>query len=52
MDNATQNGAIVRVHGVHKFFRRGSERLDVLNGVTLNVPEGEFLGLIGPSGSG
>ena len=43
---------IVRVHGVHKFFRRGSERLDVLNGVTLDVPEGEFLGLMGPSGSG
>lgn len=44
--------SIVRVHGVHKFFRRGSERLDVLNGVTLDVTEGEFLGLMGPSGSG
>jgi putative ABC transport system ATP-binding protein len=43
---------IVRVQAVHKFFRRGSERLDVLNGVTLDVPEGEFLGLMGPSGSG
>ena len=52
MDTPTTDGAIVRVHGVHKFFRRGSERLDVLNGVTLDVPEGEFLGLMGPSGSG
>ncbi len=52
MDNTVPTNAIVRVHGVHKFFRRGSERLDVLNGVTLNVPEGEFLGLMGPSGSG
>lgn len=52
MNSTTDNGAIVRVHGVHKFFRRGSERLDVLNGVTLDVPEGEFLGLMGPSGSG
>lgn len=52
MDSSSNNGAIVRVHGVHKFFRRGSERLDVLNGVTLDVPEGEFLGLMGPSGSG
>ncbi len=43
---------IVRVDGVHKFFRRGSERVDVLNGVTLGVPEGQFLGLMGPSGSG
>ncbi len=46
------NGAIVRVRGLHKFFRRGSERLDVLNDLTLDVPEGEFLGLMGPSGSG
>ena len=43
---------IVRVEGVHKFFRRGSERIDVLNGLTLDVPDGEFLGLMGPSGSG
>jgi putative ABC transport system ATP-binding protein len=52
MANIAQNGSIVRVDGVHKFFRRGSERLDVLNGVTLDVPDGEFLGLMGPSGSG
>jgi putative ABC transport system ATP-binding protein len=46
------NGSIVRVQGVHKFFRRGSERVDVLNGLTLDVAEGEFFGLMGPSGSG
>ena len=49
---AENDGMCVRVLGVHKFFRRGSERLDVLNGLTLEVPEGEFLGLMGPSGSG
>ena len=43
---------IVRVLGVHKYFRRGSERVDVLNGLTLEVAEGEFFGLMGPSGSG
>ena len=43
---------IVGVREVHKFFRRGSERVDVLNGLSLDVPEGEFLGLMGPSGSG
>jgi putative ABC transport system ATP-binding protein len=52
MDSIHNDDAIVRVHGVHKFFRRGSERVDVLNGVTVDVPEGEFLGLMGPSGSG
>ncbi len=49
---AETNGAIVRVRGVHKYFRRGSERLDVLQDLTLEVPEGEYLGLMGPSGSG
>ncbi|RIK79704.1 MAG: ABC transporter ATP-binding protein [Planctomycetota bacterium] len=43
---------IVRVLNVHKYFQRGSERVDVLNGLSLSVPEGEFLGLMGPSGSG
>jgi putative ABC transport system ATP-binding protein len=43
---------IVRVNGVHKFFRRGSEQIDVLNDLSLDVPEGEFLALMGPSGSG
>jgi putative ABC transport system ATP-binding protein len=43
---------IVRVNGVHKFFRRGSEQIDVLQDLYLEVPEGEFLALMGPSGSG
>src|SRR5262245_36060929 len=43
---------IVRVHGLHKYFRRGSEQIDVLQELNLDVPEGEFLALMGPSGSG
>jgi putative ABC transport system ATP-binding protein len=43
---------IVRVRNVHKFFQRGSEQIDVLNDLSLEVPEGEFLALMGPSGSG
>ncbi|HMF18764.1 MAG TPA: ABC transporter ATP-binding protein [Gemmataceae bacterium] len=43
---------IVRVRGVHKYFTRGSEQIDVLNNLNLEVPEGEFFGLMGPSGSG
>jgi len=44
--------AIVSVENVHKFFRRGSEQIDVLCDLSLEVPEGEFLALMGPSGSG
>jgi putative ABC transport system ATP-binding protein len=43
---------IVEIVGLHKFFRRGSEQIDVLEDLTLEVPEGEFLALMGPSGSG
>ena len=43
---------LVRVNNVHKYFTRGSERIDVLQGVNLEVPQGEFLALMGPSGSG
>ena len=43
---------VVRITGGHKYFRRGSERIDVLQGLNLEVQSGEFLGLMGPSGSG
>ncbi len=43
---------IVRASNLHKSFRRGSEQIDVLQGVNLDIPRGEFLGLMGPSGSG
>ena len=47
-----ENGALVEVRNLHKEFRRGSERIDVLQGVTLDMPQGDYLALMGPSGSG
>jgi putative ABC transport system ATP-binding protein len=46
------NGALVRVQDVHKVYRRGDERIDILQGIDLEVPQGDFLALMGPSGSG
>src|SRR5712692_9110259 len=43
---------LVRVADLHKIFQRGSERIDVLQGVNLEIPRGDFLALMGPSGSG
>jgi putative ABC transport system ATP-binding protein len=43
---------LVRITDVHKYFTRGSERIDVLKGVNLEIPQGDFLALMGPSGSG
>src|SRR5688572_668776 len=44
--------SLVKIRDVHKHFTRGNERIDVLQGVSLDVREGEFLALMGPSGSG
>ena len=43
---------LVRVRNVHKYFTRGTERIDVLKGVSLDILRGDFLALMGPSGSG
>src|ERR1700719_28218 len=46
------NGTLVNVDGVEKVFHRGSEDIHVLRDLNLKVPAGEFLALMGPSGSG
>jgi putative ABC transport system ATP-binding protein len=46
------NATLVRIQDLHKVYYRGSEQIDVLQGVTLDVPQGDFLALMGPSGSG
>ncbi len=44
--------AIVRLRGVAKDYRRGSETVHVLHSLDLDIPKGDFLALMGPSGSG
>jgi len=44
--------ALVEIRDVHKSFQRDTQRIDVFNGITLDVDEGSFLALMGPSGSG
>ena len=43
---------LVRVRDVRKTFFRGGERIEVLEGLDVDVAAGEFLALMGPSGSG
>ena len=44
--------AMVDARDVRKIYRRGSEELVVLDGLSLQVNEGDFAALMGPSGSG
>jgi putative ABC transport system ATP-binding protein len=48
---ATKTGA-VSVQNVVKVYQRDSQQIKVLDGLSLEVPQGEFMALMGPSGSG
>src|SRR5262245_43030351 len=44
--------AMVDVQDVRKVYTRDTQEITVLDGMTLQVPEGDFVALMGPSGSG
>lgn len=44
--------AVLEVRDVTKVFEEGSQRVEVLRGVSLSVGKGEVVALEGPSGSG
>jgi putative ABC transport system ATP-binding protein len=43
---------VVDIKDIYKSYRRGSQSIAVLLGVTLKIEEGSFAALMGPSGSG
>ncbi|GLQ87925.1 ABC transporter ATP-binding protein [Dyella flagellata] len=42
----------VQLERVAKFYRRGAEKVEILQGIDLDIGAGQFLALMGPSGSG
>lgn len=44
--------ALVEIRNITKSFRRGDETIVPLNNVSLDIHEGEFVSLMGPSGTG
>src|SRR5258708_12063092 len=43
---------LVQIDNVHKVYRRDQFDVPVLNGISVDVPRGDFFALMGPSGSG
>lgn len=52
VDGNGKGGSLIQVRGLDKTYRRGSEDIDVLQGLTLDVDKGDFVAFMGPSGSG
>jgi putative ABC transport system ATP-binding protein len=48
----TSASPLIRIDGVSKSYKRGKETVEVLRDLTLAVPRGDFLALMGPSGTG
>jgi len=44
--------SMVQVRNVTKTYERGKQKVEVLQGLTLEIPKGDFVALMGPSGSG
>jgi putative ABC transport system ATP-binding protein len=48
----TASSAIIRVQDVHKYYDLGETKVHALRGVSLNIGRGEFVAIMGASGSG
>jgi len=46
------SSALIQVRGLNKTYRRGEEEIQVLQGLNLDVDQGDFVAFMGPSGSG
>lgn len=48
----TENGVALAAQNLTRVYRRGSEEIRALDGVSLTIGRGEFVSFMGPSGSG
>lgn len=44
--------ALIRLEGVKKSFQKGQERIEIFDGLDMEIEAGDFVAIMGPSGSG
>src|SRR5579864_1704023 len=49
---STPVNAVIRVEDVHKYYDLGESRVHALRGVSVDIQRGEFVAIMGASGSG
>src|SRR5690349_8461029 len=52
VDGSGNSQSLIRVRGMNKTYSRGRERIQVLQGLNLDVDKSDFVAFMGPSGSG
>jgi putative ABC transport system ATP-binding protein len=52
VDGSATSQSLIRVRGINKTYSRGGEKIQVLQGLNLDVDKGDFVSFMGPSGSG
>ena len=52
VDGSAGEASLIQVRDLDKTYRRGGEEIHVLQGLNLDVSQGEFIAFMGPSGSG
>src|ERR1700719_2751524 len=52
VDGRDDSSSLIRVRGLNKTYSRGGEKIQVLQGLNLDVEKGDFVAFMGPSGCG
>jgi putative ABC transport system ATP-binding protein len=52
VDGSNSSSSLINVRGLNKTYTRGGEKIQVLQGLNLDVDKGDFVAFMGPSGSG
>ena len=51
MEGMIENGAFFRMKKINKYYQMGEEQAHILKDIDLEIEEGEFVAIVGKSGS-